>query len=57
MVDLNNVIKLLGIVSLFFLLALSCSHTGGQVDMIIISKPPIIIDELPIYEPPTEYEI
>ncbi len=55
MVDLNNVIKLLVIVSLFFLLPLSCQHSGGKIlEMTIITAPP---NEIPIYEPPTEYAI
>jgi hypothetical protein len=53
MVDLNNVVKLLGIISLFFLLALSCSHTGKTLEMTIIVDPHVT----PLYEPPTEYEI
>ncbi len=54
MVNLNNVIKLLSIVSLFFLLTLSCQHRGKTIDMTIVITPP---DEFPLYEPPTEYAI
>jgi hypothetical protein len=60
MVSLSRVIKLVSIVSLFFLLALclfsltlSCSHTGKTLEMTIIVDPHVT----PLYEPPTEYEI
>ena len=54
MVDLNNVIKLLAIASLFFLLTLSCQHKKKVIGITIITNPP---NELPMYAPPTEYAI
>jgi hypothetical protein len=61
MINLNAIIKLVSIASLFFLLALclfsltlSCKHGGKAIDMTIMITPP---NELPLYNPPTEYEI
>jgi hypothetical protein len=48
-----KIVKRLLIVSLFFCLALSCSHTGKTLEMTIIVDPHVT----PMYEPPTEYEI